>query len=619
MDGVFIRFFIGMNDRTEYLRKKALRLPLRPGVYIMKNERGEVVYVGKSSALKNRVSQYFSGSVKTAKTARMVNSVYDFDFILCDTETEALALENVKIKQYEPKYNIKLKDDKNYPYIKITREEFPRLTTTRKRVQDGGRYYGPYTNSATCRNIVRAVSQAATLPTCGKTFPKDAGKTRPCIYRQIGRCCAPCTGELSAEEYAEYVKSAESILKGDIAEEKKRLTSLMEAASEDLNFELAAKYRDRIKSLSALYEKQKVVSSPDTYADAIGIYSDDDLTVISFFFIRAGAIADTEVDEFVGGHIGAEELSAFIASVYEIREPAKEILVSDGLPDGEAEALSSLLGARYGRKIDVRVTQRGMNRALCAMAKENAAYRAKLLRENSDKETQILGKLAQTLRLEVVPDRIESYDISNFGSDNMTAGMIVLEGTRFKKSDYRVFTIKETTHEDDYASMREAIRRRIRETTVKKSTVFPALPDLILLDGGKTHVAAVRAVLEEEGVDVPVFGMVKDDYHKTRALCDDENDVDISHEKALYMFIYRIQEEVHRFAITRMSNAKRKTLKTSSLEKIKGIGPAKARLLLGKLGSLSAVKNATKEQLTAVPGITDSIAEAIINHYKKDG
>lgn len=583
----------------------------------MKNSRGEVIYVGKSAALKNRVSQYFSESSKNTKTASMVSNVYDFDYILCDTETEALSLENSKIKQYSPKYNIKLKDDKTYPYVKITNEEYPRLISVRKRVSDGGSYFGPYTNSATCRNIIRSVSQAATLPTCKKTFPKDIGKTRPCIYYQIGRCCAPCADKVTVQQYRELVKSAENILNGDISGEKANLTARMEKASENLNFELAANLRDRIKALDALFSKQKVVSSPETFLDAIGIYSDDDMTVISFFFIRAGMIADTEVHEFVGGHIGSEELSAFIASVYEMREPSKLILVSDELPLKEAETLSAHLTKTQGRKIEVRVTQRGQNRALCKMAKENAEYRAKLIKETNDKETVILADLAETLRLEVVPDRIESYDISNFGNDNITAGMIVLEGTKFKKADYRIFNIKDTEYEDDYASMREAIRRRIRNTTVKKSTAFPVLPDLILLDGGKTHVSAVRAVLEEEGVDIPVFGMVKDDYHKTRALCDDENDVDISRDKALYMFIYRVQEEVHRFAISRMSGAKRKTLKTSSLEKIKGVGPAKAKMLLTRLGSLSAIKSASTEELMKVPGITEKTAKNIVEYFKK--
>ena len=607
-----------MNDRLQYLRKKANGLPLTPGVYIMKNKSGEVIYVGKSAALRNRVSQYFSSSRKNAKTARMVSNVCDFDYIMCDTETEALALENSKIKQFSPKYNIKLKDDKSYPYIKITNEEYPRLVTVRKRTSDGGLYFGPYTNSATCRDIMRSVSRAATLPTCKKTFPKDIGKARPCVYYQIGRCCAPCAEKVSREEYLELIKSAENILKGDISEEKERLTKIMEQASEELNFELAAKCRDRISSLSALYSKQKVVSSPETNTDAIGVYSDDDMTVISFFFIRSGMISDTETHEFVGGHTGAEELTSFFASVYEVREPPREILISDGYPAEEAKTLTEHLTKQYNRKVEVRAVQRGQNRALCRMAAENAEHRAKLIKETADKETVVLAKLSSVLGLEVVPDRIEAYDISNFGNDNITAGMIVLDGTKFKKADYRTFNIKETEYEDDYASMREAIRRRIRNTTVKKSPAFPTLPDLVLLDGGKTHVAAVRAILEEEGVDFPVFGMVKDDYHKTRALCDDENDVDISHDKALYMFIYRVQEEVHRFAITRMSNAKRKTLKTSSLEKIKGIGPAKAKMLLSHFGSLSAVKAATFEELTALPGINEEIARNLINHFNKD-
>ena len=606
-----------MNDRKEYLKKKANGLPLSPGVYIMKNKAGEVIYVGKSAALKNRVSQYFSETHKNAKTARMVSNVYDFDYIMCDTETEALALENSKIKQFSPKYNIKLKDDKSYPYVKITNEEYPRLVTVRKRESDGGLYFGPYTNSATCRDIMRSVSRAATLPTCKKTFPKDIGKSRPCVYYQIGRCCAPCAGKVTKEEYRELIKSAENILKGDVSEEKERLKKIMEQAAEELNFELAARCRDRISSLTALYSKQKVVSSPDTNTDAIGIYSDDDMTVISFFFIRSGMIADTETNEFVGGHIGAEELTSFIASVYEVREPPREILISDGFPIDEAMTLTEHLTEKYKRKVEVRITQRGQNRALCRMAAENAEHRAKLIKETSDRETVILAKLSGALGLEVVPDRIESYDISNFGNDNITAGMIVLEGTKFKKSDYRTFNIKETEYEDDYASMREAIRRRIRNTTVKKSPAFPILPDLILLDGGKTHVAAVRAVLSEEGVDFPVFGMVKDDYHKTRALCDDENEIDISHDKALYMFIYRVQEEVHRYAITRMSNAKRKTLKTSSLEKIKGIGPAKAKMLLSHFGSLSALKSASVEELTAVSGINEETANNIVSYFAK--
>ena len=604
-----------MHERSEYLRKKAMRLPLCPGVYIMKDKSGEVIYVGKSAVLKNRVSQYFGSGAKNAKTRRMVSLVYDFDYILCDTEMEALALENSKIKQFSPKYNIKLKDDKSYPYIKVTKEDYPRLVMTRKRIADGGLYFGPYSNSATVRTIIRTVSQTVCLPVCKKVFPRDIGKERPCLYAQIGRCAAPCTGNVGKEAYAELVKSACVILRGDISAEKKRLTELMEAASENLDFELAAKYRDRINALAALYSKQKVVSSPDTNADAIGIYSDDDITVFSFFFIRSGMIFDTESYEFVGGHIGGDEITSFLSSVYENRMPAQSVLVSDLLPDEEAELLSALFTEKYGKKIEFRSVKRGKNKALCDMAAENAAYKAKLSKETDEKSAKILAELSVALGLEVVPDRIEAYDISNFGNDNITAGMIVLNGTSFSKQDYRVFKIKESEHEDDYASMREVITRRIKNTTEKKSTAYPVLPDLILLDGGKTHVAAVREVLGQLGVDVPVFGMVKDDKHKTRALCDEYNDVDILNDKPLYMFIYRIQEEVHRFAISRMSAAKRKTLKTSSLEKIKGVGPATAKAVLSHFGSLSAIKKASREELASIKGVTSAAAENIVKYY----
>ena len=604
-----------MSERNEFLRKKAMRLPLCPGVYIMKDRDGEVIYVGKSAVLKNRVSQYFGGGAKNAKTRRMVSNVYDFDYILCDTEMEALALENSKIKQFSPKYNIKLKDDKSYPYIKITREEYPRLVLTRKRETDGGSYFGPYSNAATVRTIIRTVSKTVGLPVCKKVFPRDIGKERPCIYAQIGRCAAPCTGAVCREAYAELVKSASVILKGDISEEKKRLTELMESASEELNFELAAKYRDRINALAALYGKQKVVSSPDTNVDAVGIYSDDFITVFSFFFIRSGMIFDTDSYEFTGGHIGGDEITSFLSSFYENRFPPKQILVSDLLPDGEAELLTAHLSEVYGKRIEVKNVKRGKNRALCEMAAENAAYKAKLAKETDEKSTKILAELSIALGLEVVPERIEAYDISNFGDENITAGMIVLNGTSFSKQDYRIFNIKESEHEDDYASMREVITRRIKNTTEKKSKAYPVLPDLILLDGGKTHVSAVRSVLDELGVDVPVFGMVKDDKHKTRALCDDENEVDIINDKTLFTFIYRIQEEVHRFAISRMSGAKRKTLRTSSLEKIKGVGPAKAKILLSSFGSLAAVKKATIEELAAIKGIDSSAAANVYEYF----
>lgn len=583
----------------------------------MRNQSGEVIYVGKSRALKNRVSQYFSGGAKNAKTERMVSGVYDFDYILCDTELESLALENSKIKQYSPRYNIKLKDDKSYPYIKVTTGEYPRVIMTRKRVSDGGSYYGPYSNSDTARTVIRTVSAAVGTAACGKIFPRDIGKSRPCLYSQIGRCCAPCTGKVSPEEYAQLIREVKTVLSGSVNQEVKELTEKMNAASEELNFELAAKYRDRIKALSSLHEKQKVVADPEDDIDAVGLYTDDAVSVITFFYIRGGAITDTETYDFTSGAFAeAENLSSFLASVYEKRQPAPIVLLSAQLEEAECAALSQYLTEKSPRKISVRSPQRGKYRALCEMVAENSAHRAEKLKEVDTKETATLARLASLLQLEVVPERIEAFDISNYGDENITAGMITLDGMRFSKADYRVFKIKTVSGEDDYASMREAVERRIRNTIEKHSTAYPKLPDLLLIDGGKTHVAAVKEVLGSLGVSIPTFGMVKDDFHKTRALCDEEREVSIANDKAIYTFIYRIQEEVHRFAISKMSGAKRKTLKTSSLEKINGIGPAKAKALLSHFGTFKALSEAGEDELTGVKGITPELAKAVREYFE---
>lgn len=608
-----------MSERLQRLRKKASELPLSPGVYIMLGREGEVVYVGKSSALKNRVSQYFQNTSKGRKTDRMVEAVYDFDYILCDTEAEALALENSKIKQYSPKYNIKLKDDKNYPYIKITKGEYPSVVLTRKRVSDGGRYFGPYSSATVARSIYRTVQKTMLLPNCKRSFPRDIGKGRPCVYSQIGRCAAPCSGKLSAEEYGKLIKGAQSILRGDIAEAKQELQRDMEKASEALDFELAAVYRDRIYALEALYDKQKVVSSPDLYADVIGMYEDGDISVISVFIIRRGTVTDTLSYEFSGDKIvTAENIPAFIASVYEMRSAPEAILLQMDISDEDMSALSDMLVSETGKRVKIKVPKRGIYRDLCRMVGENAEHRARLAKEEQEKSSELLIALAKALALEVVPDRIEAFDISNFGDDEITAGMIVLENAAFKKKDYRVFKMKQVKGADDYASMREALGRRIDNTLVKQSASYPVLPDLILLDGGRTHVAAVKDVLFERGCDTPVFGMVKDEHHKTRALCTDTEIIDISRDRQLFGFIYRIQEEVHRFAISRMSKGRSKKLKRSSLENIEGIGPAKAKLLLKHFGSLSALSSASEEELTEVKGVNEALAQNIVRYFSKN-
>ena len=603
-------------DEIKKLLEKANTLPLRPGVYIMKNAAGSVIYVGKSRKLKNRVSQYFQNGEKNVKTDRMVRAVKDFDYYVCDTEIEALSLENTLIKQYSPKYNIRLKDAKSYPYIKITDELYPRLVMTRSR-GESGRYFGPYSGTSTVFSVINTLSATLGLPTCARKFPRDMGRERPCIYYQMGKCCGVCTGKVEVEEYLEKIKYASDVLRGKNGEVKKALTERMYQYAEEERYEAAAKCRDTLAALDRLGQKQKVVAPSDTEHDIIGIYNDDVCSCISVFYIRDGAVNDKS--EFVFGAdriVDEQNITAFICELYQVREYIpKSILLSFRLEDGEIELISGYLSERAGRKVTVRTPERGDNKTLCDMVRDNAAERAKNYRNEAEKDERILLRLAELLRLESYPERIEAYDISNLGHEHITAGMIVTEGTKFKKSDYRSFKINSVRDSaDDYQSMREALSRRLAHLD-DESGSFANLPDLILLDGGRGHVSTVKELLREMELDIPVFGMVKDDYHKTRALCTDTEEISIARENALFVFIYKIQEEVHRFTVSKMDSAKRKTLTKSSLTKIEGIGDAKAKILLKAFGGIGNVKTATVEEIAAVKGISRKDAEKIFEYF----
>ena len=606
------------DSRRASLLEKANSLPLRPGVYIMRDRTGKVIYVGKSRSLKNRVSQYFHESAHHGeKTARMVMSVHSFDYILTDTEIEALSLENSLIKQYTPKYNIKLKDSKSYPYIKMTvNDEYPRLTVTRKRLADGARYYGPYSSISAVYSILGTVQKSFGIASCNKEFPRDIGKGRPCLNRHIGLCCAPCTGEVSSEEYRALFKEIHSFLRGAFRECEASLREKMEYASENLMFEAAARFRDRIDALSKLWQRQKVVGPPDAEQDVIAVYSDEACSCISVFYIRGGSITDSEHFLFGADQIVDEEnMSAFLSALYNIREYVpKEIILDFTLPDGELDAIAETIRGRVGYKPDIRTPERGDRRRLCEMVYDNAKQQAMIYKSQSEKDNKVLVKLASMLGLEVVPERIEAYDISNFGKDNITAGMIVSENGKLKKNYYRTFKIKTTDGIDDYGAMREAMSRRLSHLTDES---FGPAPDLILLDGGRGHVSVVRELMDELGCEIPVFGMVKDEFHKTRALTDDRGEISIAKEQAVFMFVYKLQEEVHRYTVNRMENAKSKTLKHSTLENIDGIGTVKAKALLAHFRSISAIKSADREALMKVPGISAANADAIFNYYKE--
>ncbi len=609
------------DERLEYLRKKASQLPRTPGIYMMKDRNDKIIYVGKSRSLKDRVSQYFHLSVDAnVKTKRMVSLIQDFETIFCDTEIEALTLENVKIKQFTPKYNILLKDSKSYPYIKLTMNEaYPRISMTRKRLSDGARYYGPYSGASVVYDVIGTLERTLGIPTCKRIFPRDIGKERPCIYKQLGRCVSPCDNSITQQDYYKVMQCAANVLRGNIKEAVENLTIEMYNNAENERFEDAARCRDSIESLKKLRDGQKVVGSPDDEYDIISTYTDDLSTCISIFYIRSGVILDS--DNYIYGAseittIDYEYMTHFIADLYSKREYIpNEILLGFDYDSEEIMLLQEFLRGISKRAVKIRVPQKGDTKKLCDMVTKNALEQARQYKQKIEQDNKVLLKLSQMLSLDCIPNRIEAYDISNLGNEHITAGMIVYEDGKFLKSDYRVFKIKNQNGADDYSAMREAIKRRIEHLSDATGS-YSKTPDLILLDGGMTHVSAVKDVLNEINVNIPVFGMVKDEHHKTRTLVTEADEISIAKEQSVFVFVYKIQEEVHRFSVSKMDKAKRKTLKRSSLENIKGIGSAKARAVLNHFKTISALREASIDEVVKVKGISKADAERILEYLK---
>ena len=607
-----------MKNTLLRLREKASRLPLSPGVYLMKDERGKVMYVGKSRRLCNRVTSYFTGE-HTPKTARMVAAVSDFDTILCDSEMEALSLENTLIKQYSPRYNIKLKDAKSDPYIKLSGGAYPRLTVSRDRHGDGdARFFGPYSGTSAAYAAQDAVNRIFRLPVCRRVFPRDIGRERPCLYYQMGRCMGPCTGGVSEEQYRTAIRAACAVLQGDVHRTIAQLEESMHSLAEAERFEEAARYRDSILALRHLTEKQKVVADAHVEQDIFALYTDETCGVISMLSVREGKLCAKNEFLFSGAELSeGDALSAFLYDFYrDASRLPREILLDFSMEDEELSVLSTVFSERAGRRIYVSVPMRGQKKKLCAMAEANAKERAARYREDCIREDKTLSALSHLLGLEAVPDRIEAYDISNIGAEHITAAMVVYAGGGMKRRDYRTFRIESTDGVDDYGAMREALRRRLSHIGDGTPSLGEA-PGLILLDGGATHVGVGQAVLRELGLTIPIFGMVKDDFHKTRALTDGEREISIATEGAVFTMIYKIQEEVHRVAISHTMNAKRKTMRHSSLESIRGIGPTKAKRLLAAFGTLTRLRAAHEDDIAAVRGITPQDAAAVYRHFHK--
>lgn len=606
-------------DTLEKLLKKANSLPLSPGVYLMKDKNARIIYVGKSKKLKNRVSQYFQNTKKNLKTAQMVFCVSDFDYILCKTEIEALTLENTLIKQHSPKYNIKLKDAKSYPYIKITAGVYPKIVYTRTRLADRAKYFGPFSGTSAVYLILDILHKSLGIPNCKNNFPKDIGRIRPCIYYQMKQCCGLCTGKVSLEEYQSLIDCAAEILKGHTAKAIDSLKKQMSELADKEYFEAAARCRDTIQALQQLTQKQYVVASPNTNVDLFGLYADETYSCVSVLYIRDGVVNDKADFLFSKENLTeSDTLSAFLVEHYLLRsEIPPQVLCSFSLEEDDISSVEEFLEQQSGHKVLLKRPERGNFRELCRTVVGNAEEKVRQKKMEVDTNEELLLHLGRILGLETVPERIEAYDISNIGSENITAGMVVFENGKPKKSDYRSFKIQSVAKGsvDDYGSMKEALKRRFDHLAKDSEGSFSYYPDLILVDGGKGHVSVAMEAMKELNVNLPVFGMVKDDFHKTRTLCNDQTEIDIGRDQAVFRLIYQIQEEVHRFTVGRTTHAKRTTLKHSSLEKIEGIGPIKAKKLLEAMGTLAAIKNASVEEISAISGVTRADAYHIYQYY----
>ena len=589
-----------MNPKMKELRAKAMALPLQPGVYIMKNAQGEIIYIGKAKKLKNRVSQYFgSQNNHTEKVRRMVDNVDDFEYIITDSEFECLILECSLIKQHTPKYNILLKDDKGYSYIRVTNEEWRRLSYVLQKADDGARYIGPYKSSFYVKSSVDEANKIFGLPTCNRRFPEDFGRFRPCLNFHIKQCCAPCTGRVKLKDYNERVENALEFLSGDSSKMMKELQERMTAAAEALDFEKAARYRDQIASMKKLRDKQKVVNINIDELDVIAVAREGSRGSVNVLRFSDSRLYDTE--NFIINDVDDEVdfRSQFILRYYTLRS---EIPAHIAL-DGEIEDLENTelwLTDKKGKRVYINIPQRGVQKNLVDMCQKNAYEALGQLKGVTGKQLSVLDELKNLLGLDRLPEYIESYDISNLAGADNVAGMVVFENARPLKSAYRKFKIKSFSGQDDFGSMAEVLTRRLDEYKKAQEegveTGFGRLPDLILLDGGKGQVSAVLPVVAASGLNIPVFGMVKDDHHRTRAIVSDTGEIAIRPNRAVFTFVTNIQDEVHRYAIT-FNRSQRKRVLGSSLEEIPGIGKKRAKELMRFFRTIKKISTASVEEL----------------------
>lgn len=602
------------------LRKKAMKLPLHPGVYIMHSRDDTIIYIGKAKALKNRVSQYF-GSDKNhnEKVRRMVSNVEYFEYILTDSEFEALILESSLIKQHQPKYNILLKDDKGYSYIKVTAGDWPRISETKQVLNDGAKYIGPYLSAWTIKDTVEEARKIFRLPSCTRKFPQEIGRGRPCLNYYIKQCCAPCRGHVNQKEYNEAVQEALDFIRGGTSDSVRTLTEKMNEAAENLDFELAARIRDRITAINKLKERQKVVASRVPEQDVIALVLGGEKVSIQVFRFAGGRLYDRESFLLNADDEPEQIRSEFVMQYYSMRDKIPPVITIDG-PVNDDGVLEEWLTKKAERRVKFHIPQKGEQKQLVEMCRTNAAEAlAQAMGRATGRETSALDELRQLLNLPKTPEYIESYDISNLAGGENVAGMIVFENGRPLKSAYRKFKIKTVVGQDDYGSMREVIRRRFEEyRAADKPEGFGRLPDLILLDGGKGHVGAIRPLLREMGIDVPVYGMVKDDKHRTRAITEDGGEIAIQSTRAVFTLVSSIQDEVHRFAIGYHRQQRKKATISTTLTSIPGIGETRAKALMKHFTTIRAVSEATEEMLEETPGMNAPAARAVYRYFHSE-
>ena len=602
-------------SRLSQLKKRANRLPLLPGVYIMKNKNDEIIYIGKAKALKNRVTQYFGGgSGHTAKVRKMVSNVDHFEYIVCDSEFEALILENSLIKQNQPKYNILLKDDKGYSYVKITNDKWKKITFSRS-ADKRGEYIGPYSSLYVVKETVDEARKIFKLPDCGWSFYNP---TKPCLNYHIGICDAPCRGKMSLGSYLENVNAAVDFIKhgGADSETEAELNKKMLAAAERLDFETAAKLRDRINAMKRIREKQKVVRATYKSEDVIASALLGETAAVSVFIFRNYRLCDKQVFLFDGISDRESLYEEFLQRYYLEKEDIPSRVLIDSSAD--FSTTGRWLTEKSGHSVSFINPKLGEQKALLDMCLNNAAETLSQKAERTGREMSVLDELARLLGLPSAPRYIEAYDISNTAGSENVAGMIVYKDGRPFKPAYKRFKIKSFLGQDDFRSMAEVLDRRFTEYEKGEDEGFAVLPDLILLDGGLGQMSAVRPVLEKHGITVPLFGMVKDSKHRTRAIAAEGGDISIKSNRAAFTFITGIQDEVHRFAIGYHKLRRSKSMLSSELTEIEGIGKARAAALLKHFKTVKAIKAATADELAAAPGMTKAAADAVYKHFHEE-